>query len=125
MLQKKIKIAFIATGLSILIVGICMLDYHDLSLKNNVTAYIMMLAASISIISIVLIKPVQNRTKQIIILNTFECIALVYLIIYIISILEDPLSTIRYLRLIPVFCGFAFAEMTKHNIRKLQNQSKK
>lgn len=115
---QNIKLLFVICAISIMIFAIFLIDFDDLSFANNVIPYILIALSLLATILTIVIKPVKDNGRKILILNLLECLAFGYLVAYIIFIIEKPDEVIRYLRLIPVGCAFIFAEMVKKKVRE-------
>lgn len=116
--MKSIKYLFIVSAVLILVVGMSLIDYGDISLSNNNIPYILIITGILGVIITIIIKPIKDKNKQKIVLALLECMAFVYGAFYIVFIIEEPTIIVGYLKLIPVMCIFLFVRMVRRSIKQ-------
>lgn len=118
--MNKIKRNLLLVTFTILIIGLSIINWNDLTFNNNKNAYVVICAAFISIVFILFFRDkINNNKRRSIIFYSVITLSIVYIFLEVILNLSSSNNLIRVLKIVPAISLFALGFM---GLKQLKNK---
>ncbi len=115
----KIKNILYLVAISVLIIGLSLLNFKNLNFHENINAYIVILSSLVMFgFLIFLNRNSYNVNTKLMILNIVMGIGILYFILEVLFNISNSSDLARYLKIIPAFATVMFSITSKKHIKK-------